>query len=830
MSNNTPNNSSRRNFIRNTSLTATGFFLLPRHILGSGFADPSSKAFAVNNPTKVENAKAGTTAWQLTNPALNREIEGYASLTSVNRGGQIKLFISVEQAQQVNLQIYRMGWYSGTGARLLTQANIAGINQPTPTADPNGLIECEWTNPYTLTIPNNTSDATDWASGVYLAKLTGGTSGKQSYIIFIVRDDARISDFLYQASFSTYQAYNNWPYRRDCGTACPGSRSSYSHNSYANVPAWKVSFDRPFAVGLAPGSERGVGAGEFLNTLQPGSSQDGAGWEYNMVRWLEMKGYDVTYATSIDTHEKTDLFLNGTTKRHKGFFSVGHDEYWTWEMRDRVEQARDNGVSLGFFSSNASYWQVRFEASQKTGQANRTMVAYRYDALQKDPFATDGDTSNDRRITTLWRDSPPNRPEAAMIGIMYWGNSYYVDMVITNPNHWLCSGTNLALNERLTQLIGYEVDSVAASSPSNIEVIAHSPVIDTRYADTTIYTAPSGAVVFGAASNQTSWGLDDYNASGPSPLRPSFLNPKFQQMVSNLLARFVGDQFPVARPGGPYNGTAGTPVSFNGSSSSDADGTIVSYTWTFGDGTTATGVTASHAYASNGTYTVNLVVVDDMGAAHSSSTSVVIGNATTTLNAPSGLYLTKVSGNSGQIKLTWVDNSNNEQLFRIERSVNPTSGFTEIAQVNANVITYTEKPPQKNTTYYYRVRASSGSTFSAYSNTASTANAIAGTQGQANGAARGERDSDITVQATELNIKALRNPSNGAFHVQIEGGSTNNISMRVIDMQGRLIEQRQNVQSNQVLYIGQNYAPGVYFIEAMQGAKRKRMKLLKSSK
>ncbi len=100
-----------------------------------------------------------------------------------------------------------------------------------------------------------------------------------------------------------------------------------------------------------------------------------------------------------------------------------------------------------------------------------------------------------------------------MVGVMYWTGIWHVDMVITNPSHWICAGTNLAMNEVLPGLIGYEVDEVVASSPTNIEIIAHSPVGNGRFADTTIYTTPGGAVVFGAGSNQSSWGLDDYNAS-----------------------------------------------------------------------------------------------------------------------------------------------------------------------------------------------------------------------------------------------------------------------------------------------------------------------------
>jgi microbial collagenase len=58
---------------------------------------------------------------------------------------------------------------------------------------------------------------------------------------------------------------------------------------------------------------------------------------------------------------------------------------------------------------------------------------------------------------------------------------------------------------------------------------------------------------------------------------------------------------PVADPNGPYSGTVGIAVTFDGTGSSDVDGTIVSYMWDFGDGNTGTGVNPSHTYATAGT-------------------------------------------------------------------------------------------------------------------------------------------------------------------------------------------------------------------------------------
>jgi PKD repeat protein len=87
------------------------------------------------------------------------------------------------------------------------------------------------------------------------------------------------------------------------------------------------------------------------------------------------------------------------------------------------------------------------------------------------------------------------------------------------------------------------------------------------------------------------------------------------------------NQPPVSDPNGPYTGTVGVAVTFDGSGSSDPDGTIVSYMWDFGDGSTGSGVSPSHTYAATGTYTVNLTVTDDDGATDTASTAATVGTA-----------------------------------------------------------------------------------------------------------------------------------------------------------------------------------------------------------
>jgi len=93
----------------------------------------------------------------------------------------------------------------------------------------------------------------------------------------------------------------------------------------------------------------------------------------------------------------------------------------------------------------------------------------------------------------------------------------------------------------------------------------------------------------------------------------------------------AGNSVPVANAGPNRTVGVGTAVAFSGAGSSDSDGTIASYNWTFGDLTSASGVSVSHAYLSAGTYTVNLTVTDNLGATGSGSATVVVTNATVPL-------------------------------------------------------------------------------------------------------------------------------------------------------------------------------------------------------
>jgi hypothetical protein len=469
------------------------------------------------NKIVAENTLPGTDEDRIDfiNSATFGEVEGYGSALSVRPGETLSIFARSATGEDMRGRVFRKGWYNGQRACAKTPwLNVPGKKrngetQPTPQPDPvTGLVECQWEASLEIPIPDS------WVPGIYLLKLVGKNTGKQSYVPFVVRDDLSASGILMQLSVTTYAAYNGW-----------GGKSLYPHNS-VGTPGVMVSLNKPFAYN--GNASTFPGAGEVSR------------WELPMATYLERNGFDVSYCTDIDTHRDPDLLLG-----HKAFLSVGHDEYWSWEMRANVKRARDNGVNLGFFSGDTCYWQIRF-ASDSHGNPNRAIVCYKDRALTRDPYMTDGNPDHRKLVTVRWRDFPVSMPEDELLGVMYLGqyqgssNLQFISGIEQVP--WLSHGTGLGNSSVLFDLVGYEADSFqgiaggpeGGHAPVGTRILAQSQISSAppgTFSHMTIYTSGSGALVFATGSMQWNWGLE--------PRFTKWWNPAVEQLTRNLLQRFV---------------------------------------------------------------------------------------------------------------------------------------------------------------------------------------------------------------------------------------------------------------------------------------------------
>ena len=98
-------------------------------------------------------------------------------------GDTLKIMVSTNPVSEFSLEIFRTGYYGGTGGRSMKKFDsIQGKIQADPPIGENRLRECKWEPSVEFKIPD------DWLSGVYLGKLTAEKENLQSYVIFIVRD------------------------------------------------------------------------------------------------------------------------------------------------------------------------------------------------------------------------------------------------------------------------------------------------------------------------------------------------------------------------------------------------------------------------------------------------------------------------------------------------------------------------------------------------------------------------------------------------------------------------------------------------------------------
>ncbi|TBC53182.1 DUF4082 domain-containing protein, partial (plasmid) [Rhizobium ruizarguesonis] len=494
----------------------------------------AAAAAAASNAIVLENQKQGNpeSEWGI-DGAGSTNIEGFATDISVDNGNTVSFKINTNSTNY-RIDIYRLGYYGGMGARKVATMQHTGLQtQPNPLRNATtGTVDAgNWAVSASWTVPD------DAVSGVYIAKLVrqDGTSG-ENQIPFIVRDDASHSDVVFQTADETWQAYNGW-----------GGANFYGGNGPATGQgagrAYAVSYNRPIATRDGVGTY--AGPQDYL-----------FGAEYAGIYWLEQNGYDVSYMSGVDADRYGSLLLN-----HKTYIDAGHDEYWSGQQRTNVEAARDAGVNLMFWSGNEVYWRTRWgNAYSADGTPYRTLISYKE---TWGPPGTSLDPSNE--WTGTFRDprlSPPaiggGNPENSLTGQLFkvddvGGNLGAIKVAYDDANLRFWRNTSVAnlqpgQTATLTKnYLGYEWDEAPDNGfdPAGLVKLSSTTLPVSTYLldygnttgdatathNLTLYRAPSGALVFGAGTVYWTWGLSDNHDNEATPT-----DPRVQQAMVNLLA------------------------------------------------------------------------------------------------------------------------------------------------------------------------------------------------------------------------------------------------------------------------------------------------------
>ncbi len=331
-------------------------------------------------------------------------IEGYASATSVLQGGTITFQLNSSPPSAFQINVVRIG---RTETAVLTGSGNANSYATPPDAY---AIGCGWPVAYTLQVP------TSWQSGLYRADFTAGSDTTSIHFVVRASTPGSASKILFQLATTTYEAYNGS--KGKSLYPSPGSPGSADRSR-------QVSFDRP-------------------------SNPDSYVYEIPFLQWMEANGFVSEFCTSIDLHTGDASLGN-----YYLLLSVGHDEYWSKEMRDNIEDFVANSGNVAFFSGNVCWWQVRFENN------NRVMVCYK--SAGEDPLKS----VDNSRVTVNWYDAPVNRPENSMTGVSFRNGAGNWLQQAPQPGyqvqfaeHWVFDGAGVTDGNTFgTGIVGYETDA-----------------------------------------------------------------------------------------------------------------------------------------------------------------------------------------------------------------------------------------------------------------------------------------------------------------------------------------------------------------------------------
>jgi hypothetical protein len=389
------------------------------------------------------------------------EIWCYTDSIAYPPGATVRLSVC-STAQRYQLAIMR----DGAAALPVLRREVRGARwQDAP--DQCSVIGCGWEPSVEFRVGE------DWPSGAYRITLTAqGPDDNElsAHHLFIVRPlaGAKAQRILQVAASATWTAYNTWG-----GSNHYQGITGPKRNQYATT----VSLERPWCRGfvvLPEGAPRvpleagpPPGAGPryphlewaFANGYSNKYASSGwASYDRHFLRWAESAGFQVDLASQHELHSHPEI-LDG----YPCVVFVGHDEYWTWEMRDAVDHYVESGGQVARFAGNFM-WQMRLE------RGGKAQVCYKYRARAEDPVYGSADPS---RTSGSWEARETGRPGALTFGLnatngLYagWGACAprgVRGFPVYRPEHWAFAGTGLCYGDLLGaqgHAFGYEVDGL----------------------------------------------------------------------------------------------------------------------------------------------------------------------------------------------------------------------------------------------------------------------------------------------------------------------------------------------------------------------------------
>ena len=342
-----------RHYVRRSTRLALAFIATLLLVAGRG-SGHLGLLQAEDNPILAENQRPGDIDWNISGIG-DPSIQGFATNMSVNHGAPVQFKVDVSPAGPFHLDIYRIGYYNGAGARrVVSIENQAGVKQPGCTSDAaTGLVDCgNWTVSAQWNVP------ADAVSGVYIAKVVreathtlpvnGGDLTEGSHMVFVVRDDARQADVSCRPP-----TRRGRPTTDTAAPACTARRPG-SASATPGRPTVGPCPNRATKVELQPAVRHARDQRPQLPVQR--RIPDGA-----LARGERLRRQVLGRRRHRSARRRPDVGSRSRSRRCSS--RSGHDEYWSGDSaRQRRERAR-RGVNLAFFSGNEMYWKTRYEPS-----------------------------------------------------------------------------------------------------------------------------------------------------------------------------------------------------------------------------------------------------------------------------------------------------------------------------------------------------------------------------------------------------------------------------------------------------------------------------------